>query len=132
MAERGDMFANRKKPGILIRLSLPILSGFGRAQRFTPDLLVEDGDDLSRYGFNAKVFAIPGHSKGSIAILTAAGELFCGDLLVNTEKPGLNSLIDDPVAAHASLQKLRGIEVGMAYPGHGRPFPLHLIGERSS
>ena len=43
MVERGDMFVNRKKPNVIIRRLLPIFSGFGRSDRFTPDLLVEDG-----------------------------------------------------------------------------------------
>lgn len=94
MVERGDMFVNRKKPNILIRRMLPIFSGFGRSERFAPDLLVEDGDDLSEYGIDASVISIPGHSKGSIGILTAGSDLFCGDLLVNTDKPVPNSLDD--------------------------------------
>lgn len=125
MAERGDMFVNRKKPNIIIRKLLPILSGFGSAERFAPDLLLEDGQDLSGYGFDARVISIPGHSKGSIGFLTAAGEFFCGDLLDNTKEPALNSIMDDLAAATASLQKLRGLSIGTVYPGHGKPFPLN-------
>ena len=101
--------------------------GFGKAQRFTPDVLLEDGDDLSAFGFDARVFSLPGHSKGSIGILTAASDLFCGDLLVNTDKPALNTLIDDMPAAEASLQRLVSLDVGTVYPGHGKPFPFHLL-----
>ena len=85
MLERGDMFFNRKKPNILIRIMLPILPiifGFGKSERCKPDLYLEDGYDLSKYGFDAKVVEIPGHSKGSIGILTANGDFFCGDLLM--------------------------------------------------
>jgi hydroxyacylglutathione hydrolase len=143
MAERGDMFVNRKKPNILIRKLVPVLSGFGRSKRFTPDLLLEDGDDLAEYGMEAQVISIPGHSKGSIGILMAGGDpslrsgqvpsagsgqvLFCGDLLENTKGPVLNSLMDDLAAANASLQKLESMSIGMVYPGHGEPYPMQLF-----
>ena len=127
MVELGDMFVNRKKPNVLIRSLIPVFSRFGKLERFTPDLLVEDGDDFCEYGFDAKVVSIPGHSKGSIGILTAGADLFCGDLLENTGEPVLNSLIDDLAAANASLQKLRGMGIGTVYPGHGKPFLMHLI-----
>jgi hydroxyacylglutathione hydrolase len=131
MAERGDMFVNRKQPNFLIRGLIPFFSSFGKAERFTPDLLIGEGDDLSAYGIDASVLSIPGHSKGSIGILTAGGELFCGDLLVNTEKPERSSLTDDIDAAEASIARLSTMRIGIVYPGHGRPFPMHLLVNRN-
>jgi hydroxyacylglutathione hydrolase len=129
MAEQGDMFFNRKPRNAILRKLAPALIGFSKAQRFTPDVLLEDGDDLSPYGLAARVLSIPGHSKGSIGILTAAGELFCGDLLANVDKPSLGGIIDDMPVAQASLQRLRGLDVGMVYPGHGKPFPFFILQE---
>jgi glyoxylase-like metal-dependent hydrolase (beta-lactamase superfamily II) len=54
---------------------------------FKPDLYIDEGYDFSGYGFDAKVLELPGHSKGSIGTLMTSGDLFCGDLLVNTDKP---------------------------------------------
>jgi glyoxylase-like metal-dependent hydrolase (beta-lactamase superfamily II) len=127
MVEHGDMFWNREKPFILIRMMVPILSGFGKAERFKPDLYIDEGYDLSAYGFNAKVLHIPGHSKGSIGILTADGNLFCGDLLQNKDKPVLNSIIDDSEEANTSVEKLKSLEIKTVYPGHGKPFPMDLL-----
>ena len=127
MAERGDMFFNRRKPNILIRTLLPIFSGFGTSERFIPDVLLDDGYDLSQLGFNAKVIALPGHSRGSIGVLTAGGELFCGDLFENTKGPALNSLMDDPAAAHASVANLEGLLIRTVYPGHGQQFAMELL-----
>jgi glyoxylase-like metal-dependent hydrolase (beta-lactamase superfamily II) len=127
MVERGDMFWNRKKGNILIRMIAPILFGFGKSARFKPDLYIEDGCDLAGYGFDAKVLHIPGHSKGSIGILTAAGDLFCGDLLINNDKPVLNSIMDDSSAANASIEKLKSLEINTVYPGHGKPFPMRPL-----
>ena len=96
MAERGDMFVNRRKPNILVRAIISIFMGLRAPERFKADILLNDGYDLSQYGLEAKVISLPGHSKGSIGILTVNGEFFCGDLFENTKGPALNSLIDDP------------------------------------
>jgi len=127
MAERGDMFWNRKRGNRLIRTLAPILFRFSAADRFQPDLTIADEADLSEYGFDARVLSIPGHSKGSIGILTTAGDLFCGDLFDNTVKPTLNSIMDDLAAARASVEKLRFLGIHTVYPGHGRPFPMKMI-----
>jgi hydroxyacylglutathione hydrolase len=127
MVEDGDMFYNRKKPNFIFRTLIPLFSGFGKADRFTPDLLVEDGYDLAGYGIEARVVSIPGHSKGSIGILTSTGDLFCGDLLTNIDKPEFSSLNDDPPTANLSLQKLVSLRTQTVYPGHGEPFPLYRV-----
>jgi len=130
MVERGDMFSNRKSGNILFRKIAPLLFRFAKSDRFEPDLYIEDGYDLSEYGFDAKILHIPGHSKGSIGILTAGGDLFCGDLLENTDKPDVNSIIDDLAAANASVEELKSLEINTVYPGHGKPFPMELFIER--
>ena len=127
MTERGDMFWNRKKGNHLFRSLAPRLFRFGAADRFQPDMMVADGTDLTEYGFDAKVLSIPGHSKGSIGILTSAGDLFCGDLLENTKQPAISSIMDDMPTAQASIEKLGNYEVKTVYPGHGKPFPLKLF-----
>ena len=124
MAERGDMFWNRSSGNALFRLIAPVLFRFSKSNRFRPDFYVEEGDDFSAYGFDAQAVSIPGHSKGSIGILTASGDLFCGDLLENSKQPATNSIMDDPAACEASIEKLQGYEINTVYPGHGRPFAM--------
>ena len=128
MAERGDMFWNRKKPNILIKVFAPMLFRLNKSDRFTPDFYLDDGDDLSEYGFDGKVLSIPGHSKGSIGILLmASGDLFGGDLFENTSKPALSSIMDDQVAANGSVEKIKSLQINTIYPGHGEPFPMDLL-----
>jgi len=124
MVERGDMFWNRKKPNIFIKIIFGLFFGLSKSDRFKPDLYIEDGYDFSGYGFDAKVLHLPGHSKGSIGILTADGNLFCGDLLANIDKPDIWSIIDDPTAANASIEKLKSLKINTVYPGHGKSFPM--------
>jgi len=124
MVEHGDMFCNRKKPFILIRMIVPILFGFGKSERFKPDFYIEDGYDFTGYGFNAKVLHLPGHSKGSIGILTAGGNLFCGDLFMNMNQPTPTSLVDDSAKLNVSIEKLKSLKINTVYPGHGKSFPM--------
>lgn len=131
MVERGDMFWNRKSGGKLLRAVAPLLFGFGKSRRFKPDLYVEEGYDLSTHGLAARALHLPGHSAGSIGILTAAGDLFCGDLLENVDRPRLNGIIDDPVAATASVERLKSLGIRTVYPGHGAPFTMAQYVERN-
>ena len=124
MAEQGDMFWNRNKPNFLIKMMTPILLRFPKSDWFEADIFIEDGTDLSEYGIDAKVLYIPGHSKGSIGILMADGDLFCGDLLENTNQPALNSIMDDVETANASVEKLNNYQINTVYPGHGKPFQI--------
>jgi hydroxyacylglutathione hydrolase len=129
MAESGDMFVGMKGLAVaVIRLLLPLV-GMSRYDSFRPDITLGDGHDLSEHGFDARVVHIPGHSKGSIGVLTAGGDLFCGDLLTNTDRPAKNTLIDDSAELDASVEKLRTLEIGTVYPGHGKPFQMEQITE---
>jgi glyoxylase-like metal-dependent hydrolase (beta-lactamase superfamily II) len=127
MAENGDMFINRKKPNMIIRFLLPLFSAFGKNERFTPDIYVTDGNDLSDFGIDAKIVSLPGHSKGSIGNVTAKGEFFCGDIFENTKGPSINSLMDDRATARYSLEKLKKMNIKSVFPGHGQPFLMDLF-----
>ncbi len=124
MVERGDFFWNRKRPNLLIKAIFSLMFRLRNSDRFKADRYIEEGDDLSVYGFDARVLALPGHSKGSIGFLTADGDLFCGDLLGNTNKPEVWSLVDDAAAMNASVEKLKRLAINTVYPGHGGPFPM--------
>jgi hydroxyacylglutathione hydrolase len=101
-------------------------------QTFQPDLLLADGQDLRDYGLVARVLHIPGHTKGSIAILTEAGELFAGDtaginpyaMVFNRTRPVATPIIQDQGELKASLAKLKALNARTIYPGHGKPFPF--------
>ena len=131
MAGRGDMSYGRK-PNIILAMLLkrmPLLFGMislfsdsSRYEGFRPDLALDEGFDLTKYGLKASVIRLPGHSAGSIGILTDEGDLFCGDLLTNMGKPELNSIMDDRSAASASVELLKGMNARTILPGHGDRF----------
>jgi len=123
MLENGDMFWNRKIKSFLLKKLMPLFIRFGKEERCTPDIFPEDGDSLSDYGMDARVLNTPGHSSGSLCILTASGDLFCGDLLTSSrQKPGLNSMMYDQAAGNLSLERLKTLPIHTVYPGHGDLF----------
>lgn len=92
--------------------------------KFTPDILLSDGQSLEGYGLNAKIIHLPGHTPGSIGILTDTGDLFSGDTFVNRKKPDSANIIENEKALRNSLDRLRKMNVKMVYPGHGKPFAM--------
>lgn len=124
MVEHGDMFWNRKQPNFLMKGLVGLFFRLSPADRFKPDVYLQEGDKLTEYGFDAQVIELPGHSKGNIGILTTDGALFCGDLLANTQKPTVWSIIDDQAATDASVKKLAALPPCTVYPGHGKAFRL--------
>jgi glyoxylase-like metal-dependent hydrolase (beta-lactamase superfamily II) len=89
--------------------------------RFEPDLLLQEDQSLAEYGFDAKILYTPGHSKGSISILTDSGDLFCGDMFNNIRGRILKSIDKD------RFEKLKELRIETVYPGHGEPFSMEQI-----
>lgn len=125
MLERGDMSVNRKakpdKMSLIFKVVSWTMSLFikpGKFDVFQPDLTIDENFNLSEYGFDLKIIHLPGHSKGSVGVLTADGDLFCGDFLYNML--GFN-MIDNLPDHKASVEKLKKLNIKMIYPGHGKP-----------
>ena len=130
----GDWSANLKpKPdkfGLLFR-TVSLFIKPGPFDTLAADLYLDDGQRLSDYGLDATVLHLPGHTPGSIGVLTSNGDLFCGDLFDSMMgRPGLEFFIDDMTAAQRSLQRLRNLHVALVYPGHGKPFRLEQVERR--
>jgi glyoxylase-like metal-dependent hydrolase (beta-lactamase superfamily II) len=134
VVEKGDDTLSRKRTSFLRRVfnkavleMVGLLVNSGKFERFSPDFTVDEGYDLSEYGFDARVLHIPGHSRGSIGILTIDGDLFCGDLLWNLKRPSTHSIVDDRAELEASVERLKNMRINMVYPGHGRPFTMDSL-----
>jgi hydroxyacylglutathione hydrolase len=125
---QGNMWLSRtRQPAGIARLVFSLFGPLIGSARCEPDLIVSDGQDLNDFGFDARVIELPGHSRGSIGVLTAEGDLFCGDLLTNIDRPARQSLVDDPQALKSSEEKLRALTIRKIYPGHGGPFSLDQL-----
>jgi hydroxyacylglutathione hydrolase len=133
--ERGDMGWNRKaKPdrySFVFKLIGFLAKAAGKKaefEKFKPDLMVDEGFDLSLYGLEAKIIHLPGHSKGSIGVLTEDGKLCCGDFAYNM--PGFQ-FVDDRDDQRKSMDKVKRLKIETLYPGHGKPFPMKSLLKRS-
>jgi glyoxylase-like metal-dependent hydrolase (beta-lactamase superfamily II) len=73
---------------------------------------------------SAKIIALPGHTKDSIALLFEDRVLFCGDAAMNGI-PSRNHVIvwiEDLVEYKASWKKMMNLKYKKVYPAHGKPF----------
>lgn len=119
----------RKVKPILMRIIFFVIGFFrlykiGAAKEFIPDIFLKDGQDLKEYGLAASIIHVSGHTQGSIAVLTEAGDLFIGDTMVNFRKPKWANIIQDEEDLKQSREKLKGRNIKIVYPGHGRPFRM--------
>lgn len=84
---------------------------------------LEDGELLIKYGVDARVMALPGHTKGSVGILFDEGaQLIAGDAVMNFFSPTPALIADEPERAEQTAKLLKNSKIQTIYPGHGRPF----------
>lgn len=119
----GNAADARKSVAASGRLVMKIM-GLFVVTKCQPDVLLEEGSDLSGYGVDLQVLHLPGHSQGSIGLLTPEGELFCGDLMTNDKEPGPSGIVDEANVMMASIERVKTLPVKVIYPGHGKPFSL--------
>ena len=96
-----------------------------------PDRIIDGPLDLSPYGFDARVLPTPGHTPGSISVVTSSGRAFVGDLAVNY-LPGGSRLFYPPFGdsfetIRDSWRALAAIGVKTVYPAHGWPFATRKL-----
>lgn len=88
---------------------------------FMPDILLEDGQSLAEYGVNARVVALPGHTKGSVGVLTEEDGIIVGDAMFNLLRPTAARIYEDEELMLESVAKIRASVADTIYVGHGRP-----------
>ena len=127
MVTSGNMFGDES--GLMVKIVgfFMRLLGLSSFERFAPDVYLEEGQSLSAYGLDATIIHNPGHSPGSVSLLTSEGDLFCGDLYTNDKHPEKASIIHDRELLDRSYERLKDFDVKMVYPGHGKPFPGEQI-----
>jgi glyoxylase-like metal-dependent hydrolase (beta-lactamase superfamily II) len=100
---------------------MKMAGGLMKFKPVKPDVLLKEGDKIS----GLTVIHTPGHTEGSISLLTANGVLFVGDALRtgNDGKPRLSSdaFNIDSELAKESVKKLSVLEFSALLPGHGPP-----------
>jgi glyoxylase-like metal-dependent hydrolase (beta-lactamase superfamily II) len=91
------------------------------------DIILAGDDDrvLRNLGFDADVIATPGHTDGSISVMTSEGEVFCGDAVMSflpvTGAQLRPIFISDEEQVFASWRKILADGAEVIYPAHGEP-----------
>ena len=129
-------------PLIPTRLTGTILKCFvdRRFQGVTPDILIEQETDLESYGVDARVILTPGHTPGSISVLTGEGEIIVGDIMMGghlggallSHRPRYHYFADDLDQVRASIKKVMDHSPRKIYVGHGGPLGPGAVLERFS
>ena len=104
----------------------------GDYEDFKPDIMLKDGDSLLEYGFDANILHVPGHTKGSIAILSDLGDIISGDTFTNNKTPEAAPNAIDFEKLQKSIARLCTINSRTVYPGHGAPFEMKIFKTKSS
>jgi glyoxylase-like metal-dependent hydrolase (beta-lactamase superfamily II) len=89
---------------------------------FEADQFLTDSQRLDEAGLPARILHIPGHTPGSIAILTDDGQLISGDIFGNQRVPDLTPLVENRAQMLASVEKIKQANPKIIFPGHGKPF----------
>ena len=105
---------------VVLGMSLKVLRNT-TVERPNNLIFVGDGDDLSAYGFNARVIELPGHTLGSIGVDVEEKHLLVGDELDNWIRPGVGHLFYDRDAIEKSAEKIRAMGDRTIWYGHGKP-----------
>ncbi|AOO80315.1 MBL fold metallo-hydrolase [Bosea vaviloviae] len=89
---------------------------------YAPDLLMRDGDHVSGPGWTLTAIDTPGHTANHVAFsLAEEASLFSGDHVM-AWSTSIVAPPDGSMAAYmASIEKLRGMEHRLYWPGHGGP-----------
>jgi glyoxylase-like metal-dependent hydrolase (beta-lactamase superfamily II) len=102
-------------------LALAALYGLLRFRAVTADRILSDGDMID--GF--QVMHVPGHTAGSIALISADGMVFSGDALLTDKRgniiPPRHMQALDPVEAVKSADKIKALQPTLLLAGHGAP-----------
>lgn len=96
----------------------------------SPDETITKPMDLTPFGFDARALPTPGHTPGSLTVITSSGQAFVGDLAVNYLPwggPYLPPFGDSLHLIKNSWRTLLNHGATTIYPAHGQPFKAEKL-----
>ncbi len=102
-----------------------------KLDRIRADVSLVDGLRLDEFGCDAYILETPGHTAGSISLITAAGDAIIGDVIMGgfwvagyiPVNLAITILADDLTQAMSSLDSILAKTSGTLYVGHGGRWP---------
>jgi glyoxylase-like metal-dependent hydrolase (beta-lactamase superfamily II) len=94
----------------------------------TPDRLLEGGEELAVGPYRLRILWTPGHTPGHVCLYEPTRHfLLSGDHILPRVNPNVSLNPEtgtNPLPGYlASLRELAALEIELALPGHGEPFP---------
>ena len=106
---------------ILIRFMKLSKGMMSKIESFEVGVELREGFSLEPYGVEGHIIELPGHTRGSIGVVTPGG-LIAGDTLTNLFPPaGKAALYSDKAAMEASAAKAGALGDMTVWFGHGKP-----------
>jgi glyoxylase-like metal-dependent hydrolase (beta-lactamase superfamily II) len=109
--------------GSLVRWISLLLAPLRPHPPLRADVILPPGTELGSYGVDGRLVAVPGHSPDSLALISAEGDAFVGDLIINYSVPSQPLYQWNRDAWQQSRRLLASIQPRTVYVGHGEPFP---------
>jgi len=88
---------------------------------FEPDILLTHGQRLEEYGVKGRVFALPGHTEGSIGVWTPNKEFFVGDAMMHISPILKPRIYHNKLDMERSFYNICQSDATAIYMGHGKP-----------
>ena len=133
--ELRDNSRNKNHSNLFFRIIVKIFGAItpeGKAERkLDVDIIIKEDLDLHDMGFSARVAVTPGHSPGSLCIITDEKECIAGDTLFNIfPKSFYPIIVFDRVKLADSYRMLSKENCKIYYPGHGEPITKEKFQKR--
>jgi glyoxylase-like metal-dependent hydrolase (beta-lactamase superfamily II) len=97
---------------------------------FKPDVVVDQEIDLAKYGVQCKIKPLPGHTPGSLVVITGESA-FVGDLIrggvVFSQSPTEHFYHENRAQAREQLKILAQSGVRLVFPGHFGPLAIEDV-----
>jgi hydroxyacylglutathione hydrolase len=117
-------------PALMRSPIMKFMSVFFRGQKIAivqPDVLIDERLDLNAYGVDGYVFGTPGHSAGSVTLVTASGDAITGDMVGGGAKPGLPGVSCDIDQLKASISTLGQHAIQKVYTSHAGVYDIEDV-----
>ena len=94
-----------------------------------PDFTFKESFSLKRFGVNARIIHTPGHTPGSVSVVTDDGQALTGDLLMRfpPRSVQLPIVADNKEQIRESIMKLLNLNVHTFYLSHGGKIPAEKV-----
>lgn len=126
-SEAACLSEGKSAPVIVRSFLMKLLSGLTKRMKLEgvkPDVLIGGRLELAPYGVEGYAFPTPGHTAGSVTVVTADGCAIVGDMVRGGKAPVIPDIYLDMEALKASIALLEGMGIEKVYTSHGGVYPI--------